>query len=330
MSRRNLYVLAMLSAAVLPVGCAQPSAQKAETTPIAAPAVIETPAMPAKSTDTAPLVAEAPKAVAEAPKVMAEAPKPAPKVEPKAVPVAVAAVKPVMKPATKPATTMPTTKPAKKPAAPRTAADAVSEVNRNGKRHDSFLATIKKGEPHALVFIGDSITDAWPGKGKASWTKFADYKPLDLGISGERTEDVLYRLNHGELEGYKPQVAVIMIGTNNLGHNKDEKPEWVAAGIEKIVKTIQAKQPDTKILLLGVFPRETAASVNRAKIKEINSEIAKLDDGAKVKFLDIGDKFLDDKGEIPADVMGDKLHPTAKGYDLWFDAMWPTLSEMLK
>jgi lysophospholipase L1-like esterase len=224
--------------------------------------------------------------------------------------------------------TKPTTKQA--PPKPRHAEDAVGEVNRNAKRHESFLAAIKKGGQHDLLFIGDSITDFWPGKGKDSWAKFAEYKPLDLGISGERTEDVLFRLNHGELEGYKPKVAVIMIGTNNIGHFKDEQPEWVAAGIAKIVKTVQEKQPDTKILLLGVFPRDTAASVNRKKVKEINEQIAKLDDGSKVKFLDIGPKFLDEKGELPADIMPDKLHPTPKGYDIWYDAMWPTLSEMLK
>jgi len=223
--------------------------------------------------------------------------------------------------------TKPTTKPAPKPRHPE---DAVGEVDRNPPRHAKFLGEIKKGGQRDLLFIGDSITDFWPARGKESWAKFSDYKPLDLGVSGERTEDVLFRLNHGELEGYKPKVAVIMIGTNNIGHFKDEKPEWVAAGITKIVKTVQEKQPDTKILLLGVFPRETAASTNRKKIKEINEQIAKLDDGSKVKFLDIGPKFLDEKGELPADIMPDKLHPTAKGYDIWYEAMWPTLSEMLK
>ncbi len=365
MSRKCSFIVVMLAASVLPMGCAgtasnqpeaavvapageekapskpaemqkavdstpKPSPETAKPAPEASKAVAETPKAALEAPKVAP---QAPKAVSEAPKAAKEAPKvvkEAPKAAPTAAPTVMANAK-VAKPApAAPATAPATTKPARKPAEPRKASDAVSEVNRNPKRHEGFLATIKKGEPHQIVFIGDSITDGWPGKGKASWAKFAEYKPLDLGVSGERTEDVLFRLNHGELEGYKPKVAVIMIGTNNIGHNRDEKPEWVAAGIEKIVKTIQDKQPDTKILLLGIFPRETAASANRAKIKEINSLIAKLDDGKKVKFLDIGAKFLDDKGEIPADVMGDKLHPSGKGYDIWYEAMWPTLSGMLK
>jgi len=229
-----------------------------------------------------------------------------------------------------PVTTKPATSKPVIPPKPRTPADAVGEVNRNNKRHEAFLKEIKETGQHDLLFIGDSITDYWPKRGEKSWAKFAEYKPLDLGISGERTEDVLYRINHGELEGYKPKATVIMIGTNNIGHFRDEKPEWVAAGIEKIVKTVHEKLPDTKVLLLGIFPREDVTSTNRKKITQINRLIAKLDDGTKTKFLDIGKVFMDEKGEIPLDVMKDKLHPTDKGYDLWYDAMWPTLSEMLK
>ena len=228
-------------------------------------------------------------------------------------------------------TTAPTSKPTSRPAPkPRKPSDAVGEVDRNPKRHEAFLEEIKKGGPHDLVFIGDSITDFWPAKGKDSWAKFAEYKPLDLGVSGECTEDVLYRLNHGELDGYTPKAVVIMIGTNNIGHYGDEKPEWVAPGIEKIVKTVRDKFPDTHILLLGVFPRGQAESGARAKVTAINSLLAKAKFDDKTKYLDIGQKFLDDKGELTPEIMPDKLHPTAKGYDIWYDAMWPTLSEMLK
>jgi len=245
--------------------------------------------------------------------------------------VAAGAVRAEDAPKAKP-TTAPTTKPATtKPAAkPRKPTDAVGEVNRNPRRHEAFLAEIKKGDPHDLLFIGDSITDFWPSRGKDSWAKFADYKPLDLGISGECTEDVLFRLNHGELDGYTPKAVVIMIGTNNLGHYGDEKPEWVAPGVEKIVKTVRNKFPDTHILLLGIFPRGLANSAAREHVEATNALLAKATFDDKTKYLDIGKKFLDDKGELPPAIMPDKLHPSDKGYTIWYDAMWPTLSEMLK
>ncbi len=233
-------------------------------------------------------------------------------------------------PTTARASSTPATKPSALPKPPRTAENAVSEVDRNPKRHEAFLAKIKEGGTHNLLFIGDSITDFWPRRAKETWAKFDEYKPLNLGISGERTEDVLFRLNHGELEGLAPKVVVIMIGTNNFGQHADEKPEWTASGVDKIVKAVREKLPQSKILLLGIFPRETANSVRRKKVTVVNEVISKLDDGKNVFYLDIGDKFLDEKGDIPKDVMGDALHPTAKGYDIWYDAMKPKLDELMK
>jgi beta-glucosidase len=120
-----------------------------------------------------------------------------------------------------------------------------------------------------------------------------------------------------------------MIGTNNLGQCKDEQPEWTAAGIEKIVATIHQKLPHTKVLLLGVFPREAKNDPFRAKIAEINKAISRLDDGRTTRYLDIGNVFLDANGNIPVDIMPDALHPFAHGYDLWYAAMSPFLTEML-
>jgi lysophospholipase L1-like esterase len=232
-----------------------------------------------------------------------------------------------------PTVAAPSTAPALPPPAatppPRTPESAVTPVNRNPKRHAQFLYRITEGEV-GLLFVGDSITDGWPRGGEWSWLKFAPYHPADFGVSGERTEDVLWRLENGELEGIDPKAVVLMIGTNNIGQISDEKPEWVAAGIQKIVETLHAKLPKTKVLLLGVFPRGTKDSPQRARVSSINPLIAKLDDGAKTRYLDIGHVFLDEKGEIPADIMPDKLHPNAKGYDLWYDAIRSLLEEMLK
>jgi beta-glucosidase len=228
---------------------------------------------------------------------------------------------------TNPATSRPTSKPTTKPAPkPRTPEDAVTPKVHSPDRHPKFLEEIKKG-PYDLLFLGDSITDFWPKRGPESWKKLAEYKPLDLGVSGDRTEHVLWRIDNGELEGLSPKVTVIMIGTNNVGA---DKPEWVAAGVTKIVETVREKLPHTKILLLAIFPRSGAESKPRAANAAANDIIRKLADDKKVFYLDIGEKFLDPKGEIPKDVMADGLHPTAKGYDIWYDAMKPKLDELMK
>ena len=221
---------------------------------------------------------------------------------------------------------------AKKPKSPpksRTAESALTPEIKDPNRHTQFLARIKQG-PVGLLFLGDSITDAWPGRGKSSWEKYAKYQPADFGISGDRTEHLLWRITHGELEGIDPKVVIIMIGTNNIGHFGDETPEWAAAGVKKIVDIVHEKLPKAKVLLLGVFPREGKTSDHRKKVEAINDIIAKLDDGKKTFYLDIGAKFLDADGNIPKDVMPDSLHPSAKGYDIWHDAMQPTLEKLWK
>ena len=215
--------------------------------------------------------------------------------------------------------------------APRTPESAITATAtpRNPNRHVQFMYRATQG-PVGLLFLGDSITDGWPRNGEWSWLKFAPYQPADFGISGERTEDVLWRITNGELAGIHPKVTVIMIGTNNIGQCRDEKPEWAAAGVQKIVQTVHQKLPETKVLLLGVFPRAISTSPFRQQIKTINETIAKLDDGKKTRFLDIGKAFLDAQGEIPKDVMPDGLHPNTHGYDLWYEAMNPLLTEMLR
>jgi len=214
---------------------------------------------------------------------------------------------------------------------PRTPLSAVTPTTlpRNPKRHDQFMFRITQGDI-GVLFLGDSITDFWPKAGEWSWLKFAPSNPADFGVSGELTEDVIWRITNGELKGIHPKVVVLMIGTNNIGHYRDEKPEWTAAGIAKIVEILRRDLPDSKILLLGVFPRGAAQNPYRAQITEINKTISKLDDGKTVRFLDIGHVFLDANGNIPADVMPDGLHPNGHGYDLWFAAMNPLFTEMIK
>lgn len=208
---------------------------------------------------------------------------------------------------------------------------AVTPVPRTGRwmeRHEKFNERVKQG--HAdLVFIGDSITHGWEGRGKEVWEKYYGKRhAVNLGIGGDRTQHVIWRLDHGNFEGITPKVAVIMIGTNN---SKDNTPQEIADGVTAIVKQIRTKSPHTKILLLGIFPRGANPEDARRKVNEAtNAIISKLDDGKHVYYLDIGAKFLDKDGTLSRDIMPDLLHPNEKGYQIWAEAIEPTLKKLLK
>jgi len=205
----------------------------------------------------------------------------------------------------------------------------ITPAIKDSKRHTDFLNRIQDGEIDVL-FLGDSITDFWPRRGEVSWLKFAPYHPANFGISGDRTEHLLWRVQNGELEGFKPKVTVIMIGTNNVGAPANDKPEWAANGVKKIVETVQEKLPQTKILLLGVFPRGAAGSAERKQVENLNKLIAPLGDGKTVRYMDISKVFLDAQGELIPETMADTVHPSAKGYDGWYAAIQPVLDEMMK
>ncbi len=201
------------------------------------------------------------------------------------------------------------------------------------KRHEGFVAEAKKGGIE-LLLLGDSITDAWRGaKQKALWDEFyAPLKAANFGISGDRTQHVLWRLQNGEMEGIQPKAVMLMIGTNNIGQRNPETPASAIAGVKAIVKEIHARSPKTRILLLGVFPRgEKPDHPHRAMVKEINAAISKLDDGGKtVKYLDIGEKFLQPDGSITREIMPDFLHLTPKGYRIWAEAVKEPIAELMK
>lgn len=216
-----------------------------------------------------------------------------------------------------------------------TPADKLNEGTKDGKpgwwaaRHEQKLALAKQGG-WDLVFIGDSITHGWENSGKATWENFyGNRKALNIGYSADRTEHVIWRLLNGEFDGYKPKGAIIMIGTNNTGHRNDP-PEAIAAGIQKIIGIIHEKSPATKVLLLGIFPRAAKATdkprVNNDKTNEL---LAKLADGDKVTFLNINEKFLAADGELTKEVMPDLLHPKEKGYAIWAEAMEPAVKKLL-
>lgn len=216
------------------------------------------------------------------------------------------------------------------PPVERTPESAITPEVKDAHRHAQFLARIKADPDIDLLFLGDSITDGWPRNGEATWLKFAPYKPANFGVGGDRTEHLLWRLENGELEGIRPKVTIIMIGTNNIGRNPPDTPEWAATGVRKVVDTVREKLPSTKILLLGVFPRGEKSDPKYEAVKKINESISKLADGGKVRYLDISKAFLDPNGAIPSEIMPDKLHPNGEGYAIWYKAMRPTLDGMMK
>jgi beta-glucosidase len=193
-------------------------------------------------------------------------------------------------------------------------------------RHRAMNERVKQGNVD-LLMIGDSITDGWSGQGKEVWKKYYEKRnAVNLGIGGDRTEHVLWRLQNGNIDGIKPKLAVVMIGTNNVGSGAKE----IAAGVQAIVETLRAKLPETKILLLAIFPRDAdAKSGNRLKLAQVNEIIAKLADDKNVFFLDIGAKFLDKDGALPKEIMPDYLHPNAKGYAIWAEAMEPSVKKLM-
>jgi lysophospholipase L1-like esterase len=195
-------------------------------------------------------------------------------------------------------------------------------------RHNKFNERIKQGNVD-LVFIGDSITQGWEGAGKESWAKnYGSRNAVNLGIGGDRTQHVIWRLQNGNLAGVEPKVAVVMIGTNN-SNGKDHTGQEIGDGIVEVVKTIQAKSPKTKVLILAVFPRGEKPNPQREKNAEASKVVAKLADDKQVFFLDIGPKFLTEDGTLSKDIMPDLLHLSPKGYQIWADAIEPKLKELL-
>jgi len=211
-----------------------------------------------------------------------------------------------------------------------TAATFTQTVQRQGPRHLGFVETAKKGNIDLLLH-GDSITDWWVQgeENKAMFDKyFGNIKTANFAIAGDTTQGVLWGLKNGEGQGFQPKAIMLMIGTNNTGPNT--APE-IAEGIGAVVLEMRRDFPNAKILLLAIFPRGNPGDSVRDKIAQINRTIAKLDDQKHVFYLDIGAKFLDEKGVfLPDAFRTDNLHPQAKGYDIWGAAVQAKLAQWRK
>lgn len=195
------------------------------------------------------------------------------------------------------------------------------------ERHNSFNERVRQGNVD-IVFIGDSITHGWEDEGREIWDAvYAPRNAVNLGIGGDQTCHVLWRLQNGNLEGIHPKVAVIMIGTNN--GPTDQTAEEIADGVKAIVNLIREKTPNTRILLLAIFPRNDQPEPVQQKLREATALFATLDADPMVEFVDINWTFLDESGKIPKDIMPDLLHPNRKGYALWAEALEPWLGKAL-
>jgi beta-glucosidase len=215
---------------------------------------------------------------------------------------------------------------------------AVEPVPRDAgwmKRHESFVQIAQAGQVD-LLFLGDSITDFWRTRGRAVWDRYYGSRhAANFGINADRTQHVLWRMDHGELAGLHPRVVVLLIGTNNTGLERNStRPRNTTAeaiaGVTAVVRGLREKLPEAKILLLAIFPRGEKADPQTAQIQSVNAALAKLDDGRSVHFLDLGPKFLLPDGSLnPADFMADKLHPSPQGYAVWAEAMQAPLAQLL-
>ncbi len=207
-------------------------------------------------------------------------------------------------------------------------------INHWGPRHEAKKAEVKRrnaaGEKTSVVFIGDSITEGWEKTGAPVWQRhYANYNALGLGFGGDHTENVLWRLQQGALDGLDPKVVVLMVGTNNTGDRR-ENPVTTAAGVRRNIDEIQQRLPNAKILLLAIFPRDEKADSQLRRINDqVNTILSGFDDGKRIYFLNINQTFLTADGTLTRAVMPDLLHLNEQSYEAWARAMQPALQRLM-
>src|ERR1051325_6271119 len=222
------------------------------------------------------------------------------------------------------------------PARSNVAATYTQTIQRMGPRHEGFVEMAKQGNIDLLLH-GDSITDWWV-QGDANKAVFDKYfggiRTANFAVAGDTTQGVLWGLKNGEGQGFQPKAVMLMIGTNNSGGTNNAGTATaaeIAEGVGAVVLELKKDFPAAKILLLAIFPRGVPGDSVRDKIAEINRIIAKLDDQRQVFYLDIGAKFLDERGVFLSEAFRpDNLHPLAKGYDIWGAAVKEKLAELMK
>jgi len=211
--------------------------------------------------------------------------------------------------------------------------EAIVPVSRTGPITNRQAEVLQRAKDNPgdydIEFIGDSITQGWEGAGREVWQEsYGQRKVINMGVSGDRTQHVLWRFENGQLDGIKAKAAVVMIGTNN-SNGRDNNEAEILEGVTAIVQQIRIRQPDTKIILCAIFPRSHTFSLQRGKILEVNQALARLDDGKNIFYLDFGSQFIENDGTISKTIMPDYLHPNEAGYRIWAAAIEPKLKEIL-
>ncbi len=221
------------------------------------------------------------------------------------------------------------------------AADPIAPVARTDRNsrtaHQQLLEKAKRGRID-VYFVGDSITRRWGATDYpdflANWKKnFHGWNAANFGWGGDTVRNVLWRLQNGELDGVNPKVIVVMAGTNNIGAGRraggdEAKVAEVTKGLKAVLDVCREKAPDAVVILMGVTPRNDNPAA-MAVINKVNERIAQFADGKKVRYLNINDKLADKEGKLLAGMSPDRLHLSAKGYQVWADALKPVLTELL-
>ncbi len=206
------------------------------------------------------------------------------------------------------------------------------------ERHERIGASIRRRFIDAdapaspgILFVGDSITQGWEEAGRETWERvYAPRGAVNLGIGGDRTQHVLWRLSRyalGSIEpGRRPRLAVVLIGTNNW----DRPASEIAGGVRAVVGALRESLPGTRVLLLAILPRADQGEVVREKLARASEAYGAIADGREVVYLDVGRALCAADGTIPSTLMPDGLHPSARGYDALAEAMEPTIRAMLE
>jgi lysophospholipase L1-like esterase len=197
--------------------------------------------------------------------------------------------------------------------------------------HQQLLAKSKQGRID-VYFEGDSIIRRWGATDYpellANWKRnFFGWHAADFGWGADRVENILWRLENGELDGVNPKVIVLLAGTNNVGNR--ETPAGITSGLEAVVRVMQSKAPGATIILTAIFPRNDNIEWLPV-IDQINANLSHMADGEKIRYLDINRKLADENGKLFSGMMNrDLLHPSIQGYQVWADALKPILLELL-
>lgn len=206
--------------------------------------------------------------------------------------------------------------------------------------HTQLLEKARKGGID-IYFEGDSITRRWGASDVqykdflANWNKnFFGWNAANFGWGADNLQNILWRLENGELDGVDPKVIVLLAGTNNLGgtppaDGDDAKVEDVIRGIRAVLNLMQRKAPRATIIVVGILPRNDRGLAIVSTINRINETISKFADGRKIRYLNINEKLADKDGKLFDGMTVDRLHLSIKGYQVWADALKPVFTEIL-